>query len=200
MIQNQEKRLNSRCSSQVLTRIEDLRSGFIESVMCNYGKTGSYIETNYNLEVGEDIYIGNLNSPCKPFSTKNNCYLAQIVRKQKALYSRYKYGYGLRYIFANEFHNSKLQKSSSTRGLRKYSRKPISMKTFFLSNKQIVEANVKNISQSGAFIETQKKFSGGEIIKLAIRKKKNQNGKITGEVIWHNYKGIGIQFINALKN
>ena len=180
MIQNQEKRLNSRCSSQVLTRIEDLICGFIESVMCNYCKTGSYIETNYNLEVGEDIYIGNLNSPCKPFSTKNNCYRAQIVRKQKALYSRYKYGYGLRYIFAHELHNSKLQKSSVTRGLRKYSRNPISMKTLLLSNKQIVEGNVKNISQSGAFIETQKKILWRRDHKISYQKEKESK--------WENYR------------
>ena len=200
MIQNKERRLYSRCSSKVLTRIEDLRFGFIESVMCDYSKAGSYIETNYNFKVGEEIYIGNLNSPCKPFSNKNNCYHTKIVRKQKALYSKYKFGYGLRYVFVHELHNSKLQKSSRMRGLRKFVRKPIFIKTLFLSNKQIVEGNVKNISQNGAFIETQKKISEGEIIKLAIRMKKKQNTKITGKVIWHNYRGIGIQFIHELKN
>ena len=201
MAQYQEKRLNTRSDGKLVTRIEDLSFGLIKAAMLNYSKTGSYIETNYPLQPGKEICIGIESSPSRSFSGNYACYRARIIRKQKSLYSAFKYGYGIRYIFWHDVQNTKHQRLMARKNLRKHPRKALCLAILFLSNKQFVEGVIKNLSLNGAFIETQdQSFSGGEIVTLDILNKQKHNVKILGKVVWHNPKGIGIQFLNVRKN
>ena len=100
----------------------------------------------------------------------------------------------------HDVQNTKHQRVMARKNLRKHPRKPFCLAILFLSNKQLVEGVIKNISLNGAFIETQESFSGGEIVMLDILNKKKHNVKIMGKVVWHNPKGIGIQFLNVRKN
>jgi len=199
MIQIRERRLDRRNDGQLLARIEDLSFGLIKTVMINFSQKGSYIETNFPLQPGKEIYIGIKNSPHHSFSDKYKCYRAKIIRRQKSLYSAYKYGYGIKYVFAHDVQNTKHQRFIAIKNLRKYLRKPYPLDILFLLNNELVEGSIKNISPNGAFIETQKSFSGGEIVTLNKLKKKNDNGKLMGKVVWHNAKGIGIQFLKFKK-
>lgn len=200
MVQHQEKRLNTRSDGKLVTRIEDLSFGLIKAVMLNHSKTGSYIETNYPLQPGKEICIGIEGSPSKSFSGKYACYRARIIRKQKSLYSAFKYGYGIRYIFWHDVQNTKHQRLMARKNLRKHPRNPFCLAILFLSNEQLVEGLIKDISRNGAFIETQESFSGGQIVTLDILNKQKHNVKIMGKVVWHNPKGIGIQFLDVKKN
>lgn len=200
MVQHQEKRLNTRSDDKLVTRIEDLSFGLIKAVTLNYSKTGSYIETNYPLQPGKEICIGIESSPSKSFSGKYACYRARIIRKQKSLYSAFKYGYGIRYLFGHDVQNTKHQRLMARKNLRKHPRKPFCLAILFLSNEQLVEGVIKDISLNGAFIETQESFSEGQIVTLDILNKKKHNVKIMSKVVWHNPKGIGMQFLNVRKN
>ena len=200
MIQNQEKRLYPRNDGKLLTRIEDLKFGLIKAVMFNYSKTGSYIETNFLIQVGKEICIGIKSSPYKSWPGKYECYRARIIHKQKPLHSAFKYGYGIRYVSEHDDLNTRHQQLKTKRNLRKYPRKPYCLPILFLSDKQLVEGSIKDICPNGAFIETRNPFSAGELVTLDILNKKDQNSKIMGKVIRHNHKGIGVQFLNVGKN
>jgi len=200
MIQHQEKRLYPRNDGKLLTRIEDLNFGLIKAVMFNYSKTGSYIETNFLIQIGKKICIGIKSSPYKSFPGKYECYRAKIIHKQKSLDSAYKYGYGIRYVSEHDDLNARNQQLKTRKNLRKYPRKPYCLAILFLSDKQLVEGSIKDICPKGAFIETRKSFSGGELVTMDNLNKKKQNSKIIGKVVWHNPKGIGVQFLNVRKN
>ena len=199
MNQIEEKRNSSRSSGILLAKIEDLSIGLIKAVIMNYSGKGSYIETNCPLQLGEEIYIGIISPPHHSSFGEYECYRATIIRRQKSLYTAYKYGYGIKYIFEHDVQNTKYQKFIPIKNLRKSLRKPYPLDIFFLFNNQLVEGSIRNISPNGAFIETQKSFSGGEIVELNKIKRKNDNGRLKGEVVWHNAKGIGIQFLNSKK-
>jgi len=199
MIQIQEKRLNPRSYGKLIARIEDLSIGLIKTAMINSSNKGSYIETNCPFQLGKEIYIGIKSSLHQSSSGEYKCYRAKIIRKQKALYTGYKYGYGIKYVFVHDAQSTKPQRFTAIKNLRKYLRKPYPLDILFLFNNQLVEGSIKNISRTGAFIETQKSFSGEEIVKLYKLKKKNFNGELMGKVVWHNAKGIGIQFLKLKK-
>lgn len=199
MIQIREKRLCTRSDSKFLTTIENLSFGLFKAVMINCSEKGSYIETNYPILLGKEIYIGIKSSPYNFFSREYECCRAKIIRKQKSLYTSHNYGYGIKYTFVHDDQNIKNQRYIAIKNQRKYLRKPYPLDILFLLNNQLIEGSIKNISTNGAFIETQKSFSGGEIVKLYKLKIKNNNSKLIGKVVWHNANGIGIQFLKSNK-
>jgi Tfp pilus assembly protein PilZ len=196
MIQFEEKRISPRNTGELLARIEDLSIGVIKAILINYSEKGSYIETNCPLQLGEEIYIGIKSSPYHYSSGEYECYRATIIRRKKSLYAAYQYGYGIKYIFEHDVQNAKYQQFIPIKNLRKYLRKPYPLDILFFFNNQPVEGSIRNISPNGAFIETQTSFSGGEIIELDQIKRKNDNGRLNGKVVWYNAKGIGIHFLN----
>ena len=151
MAQYQEKRVNTRSYGKLVTRIEDLSFGLIKAAMLNYSKTGSYIETNYPLQPGKEICIGIESSPSRSFSGNYACYRARIIRKPKSLYSAFKYGYGIRYIFWHDVQNTKHQRVMARKNLRKHPRKALCLAILFLSNKQFVEGVIKNLSKDKVY-------------------------------------------------
>jgi Tfp pilus assembly protein PilZ len=199
MIQNREKRICPRSDGKLFATIEDLSFGLSKAVIINYNKMGAYIETNCPFRLGIEIYIGIKSSPYKSFVGKYECYRAKIIRQQKSLYTEQNYGYGIKYTFVDDIQNTKNQQYIVIKNLRKYLRKPYPFDISFILNNQLIEGSIKNISPDGAFIETQKSFSGGEIVKLHKLKDKNDNSKLVGKVVWHNANGIGIQFLKSNK-
>jgi hypothetical protein len=65
---------------------------------------------------------------------------------------------------------------------------------FFTSDKRYHKGFLNNISLNGVFIETQDKFSNGQVLKIFIPSRKSGKGAIIhGEVARLTQKGIGLK-------
>ena len=106
--------------------------GLIKAVMINFSEKGSYIETNCPLQLGEEIYIGIRSSHYHSSFGKYECYRATIILRQKSLYTAYKYGYGIEYIFEHDVQTTKYKKFIPIKNIRKYLRKPFLLDIIFL--------------------------------------------------------------------
>lgn len=103
----------------------------------------------------------------------------------------------------NEAHQEALLKkgqallSKEKRAPRKTCRIPVRYSTF----DRMYSDPIKNISQSGVFIETQRPIFVGEevIIELKIEDV-NEPFKIKGDVVHASQSGVGIQFKNLNSN
>jgi hypothetical protein len=82
--------------------------------------------------------------------------------------------------------------------IRKYPRKIFSKLAYLASGNKYYEGIIKNLSHSGAFIETKTKFSYADEIKLVIPgQKKYILLKCT--IIYFNQTGFGVKFKKVLK-
>jgi len=99
----------------------------------------------------------------------------------------------------NETHQKALLKkgqellSKEKRAPRKSCRIPVKYSTF----DRIYSDKIKNISQSGVFIETQRPIFVGEEILIELKLEGVKTPlKITGNVVHASQSGVGIQFKN----
>ncbi len=82
-------------------------------------------------------------------------------------------------------------------GKRNHPRKECQMTTDFVHNDRAYRNFVKDISESGAFIQTKVIFEiGEEIVQSFSLSDKQIPFKFTGEVVRSNENGIGIKFKN----
>ena len=82
--------------------------------------------------------------------------------------------------------------------LRKNPRIPFSKLTYFASGNKYYEGKIKNLSHGGAFIETKKKFSNGDELKLVVPGP-NKYIQIRCKIIHFNQAGFGVKFKSVLK-
>jgi hypothetical protein len=198
-IQNQEKRNNVRLDESRRISVKDLKAGIFHKVtMLNYSKNGMYFESDSILEPGAEIYLGIENSsdvsPANEYEGKR----AEIRWRKKLKKSFYNYGYGVKFISAD---NTKEQKYGNQRekiDSRKNLRKPYSKSVIFAVDNQILEGTSENISLSGIFIKTKDKFRIGQTIILSLPSKSKKRLKIKGEVVWVNHEGFGVKFLKNL--
>ena len=99
----------------------------------------------------------------------------------------------------NEAHQEALLKkgqallSKEKRAPRKLCRIPVRYSTF----DRMYSDQIKNISRSGVFIETQRPLFVGEEILIELKiKDLNEPFKINGDVVYASQSGVGIQFKN----
>ena len=218
---NPEQRDNTRFKHLSDVTYEDLEKGVhAQSKMYNYSKDGLYFESDLKLEVGEAVFIGIENSPYAKQAGTYECYHAVIKRRQSLKRSGYKYGYGVLY---SDPDLSKDPKATTTITLgsgtppparqpeaqpkprgrkdnRRHKRIRLSRTVDCFSKKHLFRGTVKNISPSGAFIETDQSFTVGEKLALALPfVKKGEGAMVKAEVIWMNDQGIGVKFKKAVK-
>ena len=92
--------------------------------------------------------------------------------------SFYNYGYGIKFISAD---NTKEQKCGNQREeieSRKHPRKPYSKSVLYVANNQILEGMSQNISLSGIFLKTKDKLRVGQTIFLSLPSKTKKGLKI----------------------
>jgi Tfp pilus assembly protein PilZ len=198
-IQNQEKRNNVRLDESRRISIKDLKAGIFHKVtMLNYSKNGMYFESDSILEPGAEIYLGIENSSHVSFAKEYEGKRAEIIWRKKLKKSFFNYGYGVKFISAD---NTKKQKCGNQRekiDSRKNLRKPYSKSVIFAVENQILEGTSENISLSGIFIKTKDKFRIGQTIILSLPSKTKKRLKIKGEVVWSNHEGFGVKFLKDL--
>ena len=77
--------------------------------------------------------------------------------------------------------------------LRKEPRKHFKGSIFYATEHQLYEGEVKNYSASGIFVKTRGKFFVGQTLNLALPFSKEEKSKHSGEVVWQNTEGIGVE-------
>ena len=103
----------------------------------------------------------------------------------------------------NEAHQEALLKkgqallSKEKRAPRKSCRIPVRYSTFG----RMYSDQIKNISQGGLFIETQRPIFVGEEVLIELKiEGVNEAFKIKGDVVYASQSGVGIQFKNTNSN
>ena len=84
--------------------------------------------------------------------------------------------------------------------IRKFPRKRCSETTFFTTSTMVFEGMIKNISPEGAYIESLLALPVGQSVTVAVpsARKKKEDIKIEGRVVWINEEGFGVQFQKQL--
>lgn len=204
MSQFYEKRSDNRSDFKLPVTVEDSKGIIYKARMVNYSKSGLYIETDWLLQPGAEIYIEMEKSPyaSHPFDLPER-YRALILWRTKLKNAFYSYGYGIRYTPDADMQAPQitvLQETKISEDLRRYPRKQFSHSVFFTSQSGYFEGLIRNISKNGIFIETSDHFTVGQMIRLVIPGTKIDNGTmLKGEILHRDKKGIGIQFKGLLK-
>jgi len=205
MIGFREKRSDNRSDFKLPVIVEDLKGIIYKARMVNYSKNGLYLETDWLLQPGAEIYIEmekSLNTS-NPFELPER-YRSLILWRAKLENTFYSYGYGVRHTPDEDRQAPQirvLRETKISEDLRKYPRKHFSNSVFFTSQNGYFEGLINNISKNGIFIETRDNFAVGQTVRLVIPGTKIDNGTmLKGEIRHRNNKGIGIQFKQILRH
>jgi Tfp pilus assembly protein PilZ len=202
MNQNHEQRADPRFNYKSPLKVKDLESGItFRARMVNYSKNGLSFETNQRLPIREEIYIGIERSPytSRSFRSHESCH-AKIIWCKKLTAGLFKYGYGVRYIFAGEKEISQNNDFKKRKDLRKDPRQSCSIPVLFATQKYFFKGLAQNISAKGAFIKTNHSLKTGQTLSLTIPLKGGLNAMIRGSVVWSNQVGFGAKFLTIKKN
>jgi hypothetical protein len=201
MVQNPKQRGDIRFNYKSPLKVKDLESGItLRARMVNYSKNGLCFETNHPLPLRAEIHIGIEHSPytSPSFRSDESCH-ARIIWCKKLATGLFKYGYGVRYIFASEEEISQSNDLKKIKDLRKHPRKSCSIPVLFATPRYFFKGLAQNISHRGAFIKTDHSLKIGQIFALTIPLKEGLNAMIKGSVIWSNQVGFGTKFLNIKK-
>ena len=199
-----EKRSDRRTDFKSPIMVEDSKGIIYKARMVNYSGNGLYIETDWLLRPGTEIYIEMEQSPYASDSFDlPERYRAEILWHARLENSFYSYGYGVRYTPEVDTQTPRikiLQETKISEDLRRYPRKHFSNSVFFTSRNGYFEGLINNISKNGVFIKTQDDFTVGQVVRIVIPGTKIDNGTmLKGEIRHRSKKGIGIQFKQLLK-
>ena len=169
--------------------------------MVNYSKNGLCFETNEPFHQGAEIYLGLENSPYTSSSFRSyECYRAKIIWRKKFKAAFFRYGYGVRYIFAGYEQISQINDLKKWKDLRKHPRQSRSIPILFAAQKRLFEGITKNISPTGVFIKTNDTLKAGQELTLAIPLKGEQKTmKVKGKAVWSYQMGFGVKFLSVVK-
>jgi hypothetical protein len=145
--ENYEKRENVRLDEYRPISVKDLNAGiFYKATMLNYSKNGIYFETDSILEPGAEIYLGIEDSSHASFVDEFECKLARIIWRKKLKKSFYNYGYGVKFISADNTNEHKCGNQKKDIDTRKHSRKQYTKSVLYAADNQILEGTSQNIN------------------------------------------------------
>ena len=201
MIQSPKKRFDTRLNYESSVKVEDLESGIaLKARMANYSKNGMCFKANEILRLSTKINIEIENSPyASPSFGSYERRHAKIIWRKKLETGLFKYGYGVRYIFAGDEETSQSDDLKKWKDLRKHPRKSLSIPILFAAQKRFFKGLTQNISPSGVFIKSSHRLKAGQALSLTIPLKGGQNAMIKGSVVWTNHAGFGAKFLNINK-
>ena len=204
MARDSERRSDIRTNYKSPARVEDSKGIIYKARIVNYSHDGLYIETDWPLRAGTEIYIEMEKSPYASsafdfLDRRQSVILWQTVLQD----SFYTYGYGIKYIHDFEEKTPQISVLNETKNaaeMRQFPRKHFSNSVYFTSQNDYFEGLIHNISKNGMFIETKDNFNEGQTLRLVIPGTKIDNGTmLKGEIKHLNRKGIGVQFKKILK-
>ena len=194
--ENYENRENVRLDEYRPISVKDLKAGIFHKVtMLNHSKAGMYFEADSILQPGAEIYLGIEDSSHASFVDELECKLARIIWRKKLKKSFYNYGYGVKFISADNTNEQKCGNQKKGIDTRKHSRKQYTKSVLYAADNQILEGRSQNISPSGIFLKTKDKLRVGQTMILSLPSKTKKGLKIRGEVVWSNHEGCGVKFL-----
>jgi Tfp pilus assembly protein PilZ len=199
-----ERRSDIRISYKSPARVEDSKGIICKARIVNYSNNGLYIETDWPLQAGTEIYVEMEKSPYASstfdFADRRQSVILWHTQLKDSFYS---FGYGLKYIHDFEEKTVLITVSNETKNaaeMRRFPRRHFSNSVYFASQNHYFEGLIHNISKNGMFIQTKDNFNEGQIVRLVIPGTKIDNGTmLKGEIKHLNHKGIGVQFKKILK-
>ncbi len=85
----------------------------------------------------------------------------------------------------------------NNREARVYARAPCSEETHFAANRELFQGTIKNVSEGGIYVQTRQRFRvGQEVVVAGPFGENRQDVKRFGKVVWHDDRGIAVQFIH----
>ena len=203
-----ERRKHGRSDYVVLISHEILTDDEIHTgKMFNFSRTGLYFESDQLIYTGDEILI---KVPMLSNGLDNYEQLpidVEIIYRRDLENSAFKYGYGGRYVFENEFiDNSTYPPELQSRDLpdnqmedvedpRNHPRRPLNQSLLIKHKNQIHKGLIRDISSCGAFIETRSEFRLGTDIELVFSEGKvNAKTIVTGKVVRFSLKGFAVRF------
>jgi Tfp pilus assembly protein PilZ len=199
-----ERRSDIRTSYKSPARVEDSKGIIYRARIVNYSNNGLYIETDWLLQAGTELYIEMEKSPyASPTFESLDRRQSVILWHTELKDSFYTYGYGIKYTYDFEEKTpqiSVLNETKKTAEMRRFPRKHYSNSVYFTSQNNYFEGLIHNISKNGMFIETKDSFNEGQTVRLVIPGTKIDHGTmLKGEIKHLSRKGIGVQFKRILK-
>ena len=205
MVRLFEKRSDNRTDYKSPIMVEDSKGIIYKARMVNYSVGGLYLETDWLLRPGTEIYVEMEKSPYTSYNFDlPERYRAVILWHARLKNAFYSYGHGVRYapdVDAQIPQIKVLPGTKISEDLRRYQRRHFSNTVFFTSQNGYFEGLINNISKNGIFIETPDDFTVGQMIRIVIPGTKIDNGAmLRGEIRHRNKKGIGVQFKQLLNS
>ena len=194
-----EKRNESRLYYWTPITIQESDVCFLyRARLANYSGRGLYFEADLLLIPGSKVYIGIQDSTHRFFQDDYGSFLVEIIWRKRLTKNMFNYGYGTKVIFDEA--KKKVQRNDHVelKELRKSPRRPFSKVAYFASENRYYEGIIKNLSRSGAFIETKTKFSNADKIKLVVPGPYKYI-QIRCKIIHFKHNGFGVKFKSVLK-
>ncbi len=197
MSSNPEQRDKTRFPHETPITLENFEIGLLHGArMLNFSAEGLYFESDYLFQLRTELFIGISNSPYAEDADVYECYRAEIRWRKPLKKSSYYYGYGARYLDMKPVKT----RPSQAPNLRKHPRKPCAIRIKYITNNDIHQGEIQNISPSGIFLKTANEIEIGQQLNLAIPvRKKGKIIKRTGRIVWSNKTGVGIEFLSSAK-
>jgi Tfp pilus assembly protein PilZ len=186
---------------------------FYAARMLNFSKGGLFFESHQSLYIGDYINIKIEYLLDSSTDDVQHNFGVEILWRQDLQDSPFKYGYGAQYIDPNESlekifkvanltnKRSQVNELNDKKDPRRYPRRPYNKSLPFTSKKRQYTGLITNLSRGGAFIETQNKFSVGQVITLMIPGyRKPQDIKLKASVVRLGVAGIGVIFDRRKKH
>jgi len=197
--QYSEKRSESRLYYWTPITIQESDVCFLyRARLTNYSGRGLYFETDLLLQLGAKVYIGIQDSTHRFFPEDYGSFLVEIIWRKRLTKNIFNYGYGTKVIFDEAKKKVQIDDHVEIKELRKSHRKPFSKLAYFASGNKYYEGIIKNLSRSGAFIETKTKFSNGDEINFVVPGP-NKYIQIRCKIIHFKQNGFGVKFKSVLK-
>jgi Tfp pilus assembly protein PilZ len=229
MAQQTEHRESTRRPHEASILIENLPGGpYYHGKMVNYSERGMYFESNVAHQPGTTIIFGIENSP---YDACCGVYRAEVkwCRKLPHEASMYYFGVGVEYdgpgiSKVRASHAAGIEPrepppqdrpaaaetamtprppaaGEKSTDMRRHPRKSYEMLVLYATDHCFYEGSIKDISNGGIFIETNKDLYVGQTLTLAIpTRKPRKEVKLKGEIVRIEPHGLGIKFKAVIKN
>ena len=192
---NSERRDKARWTEIVPIKItENIAGTEHEARMLNYSKNGIYFESDSLIEEGTEIYIAIQNAASDLDGSDYSCLSAKIAwRKDLKEDAFFYFGYGA-FFTSNKTEEIGNHDTKSGENKRKHIRESFK-KAILLSNEgNVYKGETADISSTGIFIKSEKKFKPEDEIAFIIPGTKRRSVILRGKVVWSNRNGFGLKF------
>jgi len=166
--------------------------------LSNYSRGGICFETDLLLHPQAEVYIGIEDKNHILFSEDHGNFLVNIIWRKRLTESSFNYSYGAKLSLDETQKKSQINSDNKIKELRRNPRKSFSRPIYFRSGNIYYKGAIRNISRSGAFIETKAKVSNGDELKLVLPGPKRYV-LLKGEIIHLKPTGFGVVFKDVSK-